>query len=109
MVENAILADEISVAMEKVKEGESLSSTLKDSEVLSALVIGMIAAGEASDQVDGLMGKVGQIYEKEVDTAIKTMTNSLEPILMIIIGGFLLVIMMAIMLPMMDLVQQINF
>lgn len=109
LVGNAILSDELKEAGDRIREGDSLSRALLESKVLSPMVLGMIAAGEASDQVPELLKKAGGIYEKEVETAIKTLTNSLEPLMIVGIGGIIMVIMMAIMLPMYELVNQINF
>jgi general secretion pathway protein F len=72
------------------------------------MVLGMLSAGEASDKVPEMMNKLSEIYESEVDTAIKSLTQSLEPMMIIVMGGIIFTIMAAIMTPMYKLTQEIQ-
>jgi general secretion pathway protein F len=108
IVNNNIFQREINSAIDKVKEGGKLSESFQDSQILPQMVIGMIAAGEASDRVPQMMDKLSEIYEGELDNTIKSMTQSLEPIMIIVMGGLIFTIMAAIMTPMYTLTKSIQ-
>lgn len=108
IVNNYVFYTEIQLAIEKVKEGGKLSESFQNSEILPQMVVGMMAAGEASDRVPQMLDKLSEIYEREVENTIKTMTQSLEPIMIIVMGGVIFTIMAAIMTPMYTLTKNIQ-
>jgi type II secretory pathway component PulF len=108
IVDNQVFLSEIELAIERVKEGGKLSESFQNSLVLPQMVIGMVAAGEVSDKVPQMMDKLSEIYEGEVENTIKSMTQSLEPIMIIVMGGLIFTIMAAIMTPMYTLTQNIK-
>lgn len=107
-VNNYIFQSEMKSSIGKVKEGIKLSESLQGSQVLSPMFLGMIAAGEISDTVPDMMNKLADIFDNEVDSAIKSMTQSLEPMMIVVMGGLIFTIMAAIMTPMYKLTQQIQ-
>lgn len=107
-VDNHIFQTEIKEAIVKIKEGGKLSESFQGSEILSPMVLGMMSAGEISDQVPEMMNKLADIFDSEVNNAVKSMTQSLEPIMIIIMGGVIFAIMAAIMSPMYKLTQDIQ-
>ncbi|EKR72831.1 type II secretion system F family protein [Leptospira noguchii] len=108
IVDHSIFGEEIKNAVEKIKEGEKLSSSFSGSLILPQMVLGMIAAGEVSDRVPEMMNKLADIYDSEVDTAIKTMTQSMEPLMIVVMGLLIGTIMASIMVPMYNLTQQLQ-
>ena len=108
IIENSIFEDELKKSIDRLKEGDSLSNALKDSSILPVMVTSMIAAGEKSDKIPQMMEKLSQIYDDEIDNVIKSLTQSLEPIMIIIMGGLIFTIMAAIMTPMYQLTQQLQ-
>ncbi|WP_001029467.1 type II secretion system F family protein [Leptospira interrogans] len=108
IVDHSIFGEEIKNAVEKIKEGEKLSSSFGGSVILPQMVLGMIAAGEVSDRVPLMMNKLADIYDSEVDTAIKTMTQSMEPLMIVVMGLLIGTIMASIMVPMYNLTQQLQ-
>ncbi|TGL55112.1 type II secretion system F family protein [Leptospira kemamanensis] len=108
VVGHTVFKEEIDAAIIKIKEGGKLSDSLQGSQVLPQMVLGMLSAGEASDKVPEMMNKLSEIYESEVDTAIKSLTQSLEPMMIIVMGGIIFTIMAAIMTPMYKLTQEIQ-
>lgn len=108
VVGHTVFKEEIESAIIKIKEGGKLSDSLQGSQVLPQMVLGMLSAGEASDKVPEMMNKLSEIYESEVDTAIKSLTQSLEPMMIIVMGGIIFTIMAAIMTPMYKLTQEIQ-
>ncbi|ASV05695.1 type II secretion system F family protein [Leptospira interrogans] len=108
IVDHSIFGEEIKNAVEKIKEGEKLSSSFGGSVILPQMVLGMISAGEVSDRVPEMMNKLADIYDSEVDTAIKTMTQSMEPLMIVVMGLLIGTIMASIMVPMYNLTQQLQ-
>ena len=68
----------------------------------------MIAAGESTDRLAELMIKAAEIMESEVDSAVRRMTQSLEPIMIVFLGGIVAAIMAAVMLPMYKMTEYIK-
>lgn len=108
IISNRIFQEEVAEAIEKIKEGGKMSESFSQSAILTPMALGMLIAGEASDSVPEMMNKLADIFDKEVDNAIKSMTQSLEPIMIVIMGGLIFTIMAAIMTPMYKLTQQIQ-
>ena len=107
-VDNFVFEAEIKSAIGRIKEGGKLSDSFQGSAILSPMVIGMISAGEVSDTVPQMMSKLADIFDSEVNNAIKSMTQSLEPIMIVVMGGLIFTIMAAIMTPMYKLTQDIQ-
>ncbi|HET7630517.1 MAG TPA: type II secretion system F family protein [Candidatus Saccharimonadales bacterium] len=85
-VGNVLVAEAITRTSEKVKSGKSLASSLKNEEYILPLVYQMISIGEQSGGVDAMMGKAASFYENELDDAIKAISTSIEPILMVLLA-----------------------
>ncbi len=96
---NEVFRRELSSAVRAIKEGDSLKNSLQNSVILSHMAKGMIAAGESTDRLTELMGKTADIMENEVDTAVRGLTNSLEPVMILVLGVVVGGIMASIMLP----------
>lgn len=98
-VNNVHVAGSINAAAEKVKGGKNLSETLEGDKNFLTLVPGMIRIGEQSGSLEGMLSKVADYYEKEVDNQIKSISTIIEPVLMIFIGISALIIVAAVLLP----------
>jgi len=98
-VGNVKVADSILKATEQVKGGKALSESIKGDPYFLDLVPDMIRIGEQSGQLEGMMGKVADYYEKEVDNQIKAISTIIEPVLMVVVGLMALVVVAAILLP----------
>ncbi len=103
IVSNSIIEDKIDSAAKKIKEGASVTKALDSSAFLPKMVIGMISAGEASDSLDKMLLKIGQVYETEIDLTITSMTNLIEPIIIVIMGMVIGSIVIAVILPIMEM------
>ena len=76
-----------------------MSNSLNKSEFLPKLVLGMISAGEASDNLDTMLMNIGNVYEVELDLTVTSLTSLIEPIIIIIMGLVIALIVMSVILP----------
>lgn len=86
-------------AIEKVKGGRALSEAIENDPNFLKLVPDMLRIGEQSGAIEQMLGKTAEYYEKEVDKEIKAISTIIEPVLMVILGVFALIIVAAILLP----------
>lgn len=105
-INNVHVAESLKKAAEKVRGGKALSDALKGDQYFLELVPNMLQIGEQSGQIDKMMNKIADYYEKEVDNQIKTLSTIIEPILMIILGIVALIIVGAVLLPIYGLAGQ---
>jgi general secretion pathway protein F len=103
IVENVVIEKFISDASKLIKEGGSVTKSLQKFEFLPKMVIGMMSAGEASDNLDTMLLNIGKVYETEVELTISSLTSLLEPLIIIVMGGVIGTIVVSIMLPMMQM------
>ncbi|MCB1173848.1 MAG: type II secretion system F family protein [Leptospiraceae bacterium] len=108
IVNHAVFADEIQAAMERIKEGSRLTDAFKGSVILNQMILGMMNAGELSDQVPEMVERIADILDDEIDSTVQKLSQLLEPVMIVVMGGIIVVIMLAIMLPMYSLTQQLQ-
>ena len=82
-----------------INQGSSLSASLKAIDVFPDFALNMIAVGEESGKLEWSLNDISDVYEREVEQAIKIATTLLEPILILIIGAFVGFIVVAMLLP----------
>ena len=68
----------------------------------------MIAVGEETGDIDGMLQKIAEFYESEVDAAVKALTSIMEPVMIIVVGGIVGVIIIAMYLPMFKIYELIE-
>jgi type IV pilus assembly protein PilC len=90
-------------------EGTSLATSLEESNIFPRTVIRMTAAGESTGRLGEMFSKTADFYESEIDTEIATMTSLIEPIVIICLGLIIAVILIAMYLPLFDLIGQIGY
>ena len=86
--------------IESVKSGGTIADPLKDSPIFLSMVVQMIAVGEETGNLDAMLSKVADFYEGEVDAAVKALTSILEPVMIILVGGIVGFIVIAMYMPM---------
>lgn len=107
-VNNTIIKDCILRSAEKVKGGKALSASLKSEDDIVTLVPQMIKIGEQSGKMDEMMGKTAQVFEDELDEQIRTLSTSIEPILMVVLAVVAGSMVAAILLPIYSLVNNVS-
>lgn len=108
-VNNYHIEKSILQAADKVKGGKSLSESLMNDENFIDLVPQMLKIGEDSGQIEEMLDKTADYFEKEVDDQIKSISTIIEPMMMIILGIVAIIIVSAILLPIYGLVGQGGF
>lgn len=102
-VDNAFIEQKI-IAMERgIERGETILRTASNTGVFNSLVLQMIAIGEESGALDDMMGEVADMYQRDVEYDIKTLSSQIEPILIVFLGVMVLILALGIFLPMWDL------
>lgn len=102
-VDNTYMRDKILTMRSGIEGGESLLRTGLQSKLFTPLVLQMIAVGEESGKVDELLEEVGDYYEREVDYDLSTLTAKIEPLLLMIVAGMVLILALGIFTPMWDM------
>lgn len=105
-INNVILAEIVRSASEDVRSGKSLSSALSKNEYFLKLVPQMIKVGEESGTLGEMLAKIASYYEEEVDQAVKNLSTVIEPILIVLLGGMVFFIILAILYPIYSLVGE---
>ena len=104
-VDNEFIATRILQMRDGLERGETITRTAGATEMFPPLVLQMISVGEESGSVDPLLTEVAEYYEREVDYDLKNLSSSIEPILLVAVGGLVLVLALGVFLPMWDMAQ----
>jgi len=107
-VNNRILSQAVESARDDVREGEDISGPLKRSKVFPPLVVHMISAGERSGELEEMLLRVADSYDNEVETTVSAMTSVLEPILILTMGLIVGFVVLATLLPILEMNQIIR-
>jgi MSHA biogenesis protein MshG len=102
-VENAYLSARIEQMRDGVERGESILRTANVAGVFTPIVLQMIAVGEETGSLDDMMDEIAQMYEREVDYELKTLSAQIEPILIVFLGILVTILALGIFLPIWDL------
>jgi type IV pilus assembly protein PilC len=106
---NVVIEQAMDAVQVSVKEGATISEPLKDVHVFPDMVVQMIAVGEETGALDNMLQKVADFYEDEVSAAVKSLTSIIEPIMMLGVGTLVGLVVIAMYLPifnMMNIVKQ---
>ena len=98
-VSNVTLRRAVHEVRSAVQEGSSLAGALAATGRFPVFVSNMVAVGEESGTADAALLKVAATYEREVDRALRTLTTILEPVLLVVVGGIVMFIVLAMLLP----------
>ena len=105
LVGNVHIRKTLEEAGEGVREGRSLAKELARDSVLPSMLCQMVAVGEQSGELEPMLLKAGKAYENEVDASLSGLTSLIEPLMIIVLGGIVFSIVIAILLPIMDLIK----
>jgi type IV pilus assembly protein PilC len=103
VVENALLK-----SRDAIREGIPLYRPLEEESVFPPMVTRMIAVGEETGDIDGMLAKIAEFYESEVEAAVKALTSIIEPLMIVVVGGIVGGIVIAMYLPMFRIFELIQ-
>jgi MSHA biogenesis protein MshG len=102
-VDNAYISDKVEQMRDGIERGETILRAAIAAGVFTPMVLQMIAVGEESGTIDEMMEEIAGMYQSEVEYELKTLSQQIEPILIVMLGGLVLVLALGIFLPMWDL------
>jgi len=108
IVNNAVLAEALEKTKDAVREGNSIAGPLEQSGHFPAMVVHMIAIGERTGELEGMLGSVAQAYETEVETKISTLTSVLEPVMIVGMGIIVGLMVFALLMPMLKMGEAVT-
>lgn len=105
---NEVYARALGKVHDSIREGESFAGPLKATKVVDNLVVNMIDVGEETGDLDKMLIKVADNYDDEVETLVAGLVSLLEPVMVIVLGGIVGFIVIALFLPMVSLVNSLT-
>ena len=108
VVPNLILRDALQQAANEVREGVNLSRAISRSKLFPPLFTQMVASGEQSGNLEKMLDKSATALEREIEARIAVLVGLFEPLMIVVMGGVVLTIVLAILLPIFDLNQLVR-
>jgi type IV pilus assembly protein PilC len=105
---NRVIHDAIKRSVISIAEGETITQPLKESKVFPPMVIQMISVGEKTGGLDEMLSKIADFYDEEVDAAVAALTSMIEPVIIVIMGAVIGGILIAMYLPMFEIIGKIS-
>ncbi|MBX3390011.1 MAG: type II secretion system F family protein [Phycisphaeraceae bacterium] len=93
---------------DSIREGESFATPLRESKTCDALVVNMIDVGEETGEMDKMLLKIADNYDEEVDVAVASLVSLLEPLMVVVLGGIVGTIVVAMFLPLVSMIQSLQ-
>jgi len=107
-VDNEILSDAVLECRARIREGDRIGVPLQKSKLFPPMVVQMISIGEESGALDQMLTKVAEFYEQEVDAMLDALTSIIEPVLIVLLGGMVGFIVLAMMLPLVSIIENLS-
>ena len=105
VVSNTWLKRRLGDATQRVSEGTSLRAALESASNFPPMFLHMVASGEASGELDTMLGRVAEYQQSELERLVTTLVKLFEPIMLLVMGGLVMIIVMAILLPILSMNQ----
>jgi type IV pilus assembly protein PilC len=105
---NAAVQEALEKARNDVQEGISLSKSLLSKQIFPDMALSMLAIGEETGEMDAMLSKVADFYEEEVSLIVKNLTAMIEPAMIVLVGGIVGAILVAMYLPMFSVFQNLS-
>jgi MSHA biogenesis protein MshG len=105
---NEYLAERLLRLRDAVERGDSLSRAATTSGIFPSLVLQMMMVGEETGELTRLLEEIAGFYQREVDYRLKNLTAMLEPILIVVVGGMVLILALGVFLPMWNMIAKVG-
>jgi type IV pilus assembly protein PilC len=93
---------------DSIKEGETFAGPLRKAKVCDLIVVNMIDVGEETGDLDVMLMKIADNYDEEVDVAVASLLSLLEPFMVVILGGIVGTIVLALFLPLVSMIESVS-
>ena len=108
IVDNSLIAKAIDNAVDQIQAGRSLAGTLDQSRWFPSIAVQMMSVGEQSGELEGMLNKIADTYEREVESHIMALTSMLEPVMILVMGLIVGFVVISILLPIFEMNQMIR-
>jgi general secretion pathway protein F len=108
MIDTLPLQDKLLTVRQTVEKGGTLHNGLSETKLFENMIIQMVSAGESSGQLDAMMQKVMEYYKMRFDAIIDTLSDAIEPIMLVIIAAMVTLLALGIFMPMWDLMKAVK-
>jgi type IV pilus assembly protein PilC len=105
---NAVFERMFQRVYESIREGDTIAEPLRESRLVDDMVTNMVEVGEETGDLDTMLYKIADFYDEEVDTAVKSLISLLEPLMIIVLGGIIGTIVVALFMPMIGLLEGLS-
>jgi len=105
---NEVYANLLGTVHNSIRQGDSFAGPLRQSKNVDLLVSNMIGVGEETGDLDKMLGRIADNYDEQVDVLVSSLMSMLEPIMIIGLGGIVMVIVVAVFLPMIQVITSLS-
>jgi general secretion pathway protein F len=108
VISNRPISDAVKAAKQQVQEGESLAATIEKSNRFPPLVVHMIRTGEKTGELEQMLKHVSNAYDAEVERKIDSLISMIEPLMIIVMGGVVAIVVIAMLVPMLSIMSKVR-
>src|SRR3954469_11215193 len=105
---NAVFERAFSRIYESIREGETIAQPLREARIVDDIVVNMIDVGEETGDLDTMLNKIADNYDEEVEALVDSLVSLLEPMMIVVLGGIIGFIVIALFLPLITLIQKLS-
>jgi type IV pilus assembly protein PilC len=105
---NEVYAAMLSKVHNSIRQGDTFAGPLRESKTIDLIVSNMVAVGEETGDLDKMLLKVADNYDEQVDVLVASLMSMLEPIMIVVLGGVVMTIVLAIFLPMIGIITTLS-
>src|SRR5207249_8316650 len=105
---NAVFERMFQRVYESIREGDTIAQPLKESKLVDDMVVNMVDVGEETGDLDTMLYKVADVYDEEVNVLVESLISLLEPLMIVVLGGIVGTIVIALFMPMMKLLDGLS-
>ena len=105
---NVVIEEGIGSVRLAISEGKNMAEPLAATQIFPDMVVQMIAVGEQTGALDQMLNKIVDFYEEEVDVAVAALTSLLEPLMMVVIGGMVGFMLIAMYMPIFEMAGKVK-
>lgn len=105
---NAVFERAFTRIYDSIREGETIAQPLREARIVDDIVVNMIDVGEETGELDTMLMKIADNYDEEVEVLVESLVSLLEPIMIVVLGGIIGFIVIALFLPLIQLISKLS-